>query len=171
MRKTFFYNFFPSKAEEEAEAARNAHHQVTRSLIEIRDWNSGHRFDPTNPWQIRRVVTRNEIAMGEITLSHEEMLEYVLRSWKLESANHVVQGNKCMVVLMDYTEENMPKTYPNSYVKAGGTNNECYVVGLADVFRGRVISAGDEIGLFWDMRPTSFGFCFKLLRRSNSKLP
>ncbi|KAF2322989.1 hypothetical protein GH714_032657 [Hevea brasiliensis] len=158
---------FPAtKAEEEAEAARNAQHHVTRTIVEMKEFFIPPRIEPSSPWQIRRPITRNEVAAGELVLSHEEMFEHVFRFWNLDSANHVVQGNKCFVVLIDYTEDNMPKTFQGAYVKS--CSNDTYVVGMMEVVRGRVINPGDEIGLFWDMRPATYGFAFKLLRRGNS---
>ncbi|KDP41879.1 hypothetical protein JCGZ_26897 [Jatropha curcas] len=167
MRKTFYYNFLPTKAEEEAAVARKAQHHVSRTIVEIRDWFAPARMDPTNPWQIRRAISRSEVATGEFLLSHEEMFEHVFRFWNVELANHLVQGNKCFVVLIDYSEENMPKTFQSSYVK-NGAKNDTYLLGFVEVLRCRVINPGDEIGLFWDTRPASYGFAFKLLRRGNS---
>ncbi|KAG8643863.1 hypothetical protein MANES_11G074200v8 [Manihot esculenta] len=166
MRKTFYYSFLPTKSEEEAAAARNAQHQVTRTIVEIKDFLTPPGIEPTYPWQIRRPITRNEVATGEILLSHEEMFEHVFRYWNLESANHLVQGNKCFVTLIDYTEENLPKTFQNVCVKSGP--NDTYVVGMMEVVRGRVINPGDEIGFFWDVRPATYGFAFKVFRRGNS---
>ncbi|EEF49311.1 conserved hypothetical protein [Ricinus communis] len=168
MRKTFYHNFLPTKAEEEATVARNAKHHVTRTIVEARDWQvtPPRMIDPNNPWQIRRTIARNEVTTGELVLSHEEMFEYVFKFWSLESANHLLQGNKCFVILIDYTEETVPKSFQSAYVKTGA--NDSYVLGLMDVVRVRVVNPGDEIGLFWDMRPSSFGFGFKLLRRGNS---
>lgn len=55
MNKTFFYNFFPSKAEEEASKVNNTPHVVTWELVEMRDlyptptidWNTNVRSRKT----------------------------------------------------------------------------------------------------------------------------
>ncbi|XWS16663.1 hypothetical protein CRYUN_Cryun34aG0110400 [Craigia yunnanensis] len=159
MKKTFYYNFLPTKAEEK-EAAQ----QVIGSLVEIRE--STHLFiDPNNPWQIRKSVARNDVINGKLTLSQDEMLEYVFRYWTLDMANDVVKGNKSLVVLIDYTDETDPKRYQTEsfYVEKG----PCHTYNLAcmNLFRTRLLNPGDEIGLFWDL--SSVSFSFKVLQRVN----
>lgn len=165
MRKIFYYNFLPTKAEEEAAAARNVPYHTYRTVVEIRDWYPPPRIDPNNPWQIRKSISSNEVVTGKLTLSHEEMFEHVFRYWSVDMANHVILGNKCFVILIDYTDDNMAKRVQgeNVYVKSGP--NETYILGVLDVVRGRPLNPGDEVGLFWDMRSGTFGF--KLLRRGN----
>ncbi|KAJ4835669.1 hypothetical protein Tsubulata_038897 [Turnera subulata] len=50
-----------SSSKKEAAAARNVPHQVTRSLVEIRDVYPPLRIDPNNPWQIKKRITSTEI--------------------------------------------------------------------------------------------------------------
>lgn len=165
MRKTFYYNVLPTKAEEDAVAARNVPYQVARALVEIRDWYPAPRIDPSNPWQIRKSITSNEVVTTKLTLPHDDMFEHVFRYWTLDMANHAVLGNKCFVILIDYTDE-MPKKIQseNAYLKTGP--NDTYILGIGDMVRGRFMNTGDEVGLFWDMRSGTFGF--KLLSRVNS---
>ncbi|KAJ4833617.1 hypothetical protein Tsubulata_045207 [Turnera subulata] len=181
IRKTFYYNFLHSKAEEEAASARNVPHQVTRTLVEIRDWypqqqrridsnNPWHnrkRIDSNNPWHIRKRITTNEIVSGKLPLSHEETFEHIFRYWTLELANYVVSGNKCFVLLMDYTDDPPQKFQSeNIYFKNGA--NDTYVLGMFAVIRGNPLNPGDEVGLFWDVRTGTFGF--KVLRRGTSSV-
>ncbi|KAL9388971.1 hypothetical protein Peur_017576 [Populus x canadensis] len=79
MRKTFYYNFLPTKAEEDAVAARNVPYQVARAVVEIRDWYPAPRIDPGNPWQIRKSITSNEVGTTKLTLPHDDMFEHVFR--------------------------------------------------------------------------------------------
>ncbi|KAJ6311990.1 hypothetical protein OIU76_012155 [Salix suchowensis] len=162
MRKTFYYSFLLTKAEEDAVAARSEPRQVTRGLVEIRDWYPAPRIDPNNPWQIRKSITRNEVVTTELTLSHEEMFEHVFRYWTLDMADHVVRGNKCFVILVDYTDDMPRKIQSESVFLKTGPNDTC-ILGLGDVVRARYLNPGDEVGLFWDMRSGTFGF--KLLRQ------
>ncbi|XWS20707.1 hypothetical protein CRYUN_Cryun31cG0125800 [Craigia yunnanensis] len=159
MKKTFYYDFLPAKAEEE-EA-----HQVTGSLVEIRESGNGLRIDPYNPWQIRKSVARSDIINGMLTLSQDEMVEYVFRYWTLDMANYVVKGNKSSVVLIDNTDETVPKIYQSEscYVEKGP--HHTYTLACMDLFRTRLLNPGDEIGLFWDLGSVSFSF--KLLQRVN----
>ncbi|WMV31034.1 hypothetical protein MTR67_024419 [Solanum verrucosum] len=61
LKKTFFYNFFPSKDEEEACKLINTPHVVTRELIEIRDIYPLQKIDLGNPYRSRKrlPVTRS----------------------------------------------------------------------------------------------------------------
>ena len=54
LKKTFFYNFFPSKINEEACNVNNTPHVVTRELAEIRDIYPAPIIDWQKPWQIKK---------------------------------------------------------------------------------------------------------------------
>ncbi|CAK7354964.1 unnamed protein product [Dovyalis caffra] len=165
MKKTFSYNFLPTKAEEEAAVACNKPHQVTRTLVEITDIYLAQSLctDPKNPWKIRKCITSKEILTGKILISHEDMFEHVFRYWTLEMAKHVILGNTSMVILIDYSGKRF-KT-GDAYVK-NGPIRDTYVVGFMDVIRMQGLNPGDEIGIFWDRRGGTFGF--KLLGRGDS---
>ncbi|TMW98008.1 hypothetical protein EJD97_004645, partial [Solanum chilense] len=68
MKKTFFYNFFPSKSEEEACKVNNTQHIVTRELMEIRDLYPAPIIDLQNPWQIKKKITHDEIVVGMLMI-------------------------------------------------------------------------------------------------------
>ncbi|KAB1225505.1 hypothetical protein CJ030_MR1G018602 [Morella rubra] len=88
MEKVLFYNFFPTKAEEEAAKAQNSGHKVTPCVMEIRDWQP---FPPVDFW-IQKVVSFNHIATRKLYLTHNETFEYVFRFWTLENAPKIVVG-------------------------------------------------------------------------------
>ncbi|XVF13480.1 hypothetical protein REPUB_Repub08aG0211300 [Reevesia pubescens] len=166
MKKTFYYNFLLAKADEVGEEeAASQQEQVTGSLVEIRDSGNGLCIDPNNPWQIRKPVSPSDVLNGKLTLSEEEMLAYVFRYWTLDMANYVVKGNRSLVVLMDYTDETVPKKYQSDsfYVEKGP--HHTYSLACMDLVRSRLLNPGDEIGLFWDLRTLSFSF--KVLHRVN----
>ncbi|KAG5581141.1 hypothetical protein H5410_051768 [Solanum commersonii] len=52
MKKTFFYNFFPSKAEEET----------------CKDLYPAPKIILQNPWQIKKKITHNEIVVGMLMI-------------------------------------------------------------------------------------------------------
>ncbi|KAG5606534.1 hypothetical protein H5410_028026 [Solanum commersonii] len=68
MKKTFFYNFFPSKVEEEACKVNNTQHVVTRELMETNDLYPAPKIDLQNPWQINKKSTHDEIIVGKLMI-------------------------------------------------------------------------------------------------------
>ncbi|KAF8034260.1 hypothetical protein BT93_C0528 [Corymbia citriodora subsp. variegata] len=163
-KKTFYYHFIPTKAEEEAAKARNVPYQVTRTLFEINDISPPQLLaDPNYPWLIRKVVSNSEIMTGKLVLSHNDIFDHVFRYWALETCNHVVMGHKYLVILVDFTDEKSPKRYQSEHTFLERGVNETYILGWLDIVRNRLFNTGDEIGLFWDVR--SGVFHFKMLRR------
>ncbi|XP_075101632.1 B3 domain-containing protein At5g26805-like [Nicotiana tabacum] len=155
MKKTFFYNFIPSKAEEEACKASNTPWVVTRQLIEIRDIYPPPVLDLKNPWQIKKTVTYDEAVVGKLVLPFIDVFEYIFRYWTLDMANLVVSGHKVNVSLWDVTEENNPKKYDNYFEMLP---NDDYALVCLDLYKDRGLSVDDEIGLYWDPRSSTFVF-------------
>ncbi|KAG5607219.1 hypothetical protein H5410_028711 [Solanum commersonii] len=151
LKKTFFYNFFPSKAEEEACKLNNTPYVVTREIIEIRDIYPPPKIDLINPWQIKKKITRDEV----ITL------EYILRYWTLDEAKSMVNGCDVPVGVWDVTEENIPKKYDARSVCLRKLYGDYFYLSCIKLFKSRGLSIGDEIGLYWD--PRSSSLMFKLL--------
>ncbi|KAJ4715628.1 B3 domain-containing protein [Melia azedarach] len=166
MKKTFYYNFLPSKAEEQAAIARGKPYEVTRTLIEIRDYGNPPppQFDPKHPWHIRKSITANEVFNGKLLLSHNDVFDHIFRYWTMDLCNYVIRGNQFCVAIADYTDEETPKRFQSENIFVQG-NYDTYVLGWADVVRSRLLQPGDEIGLFWDVGSATFGF--KLLNRGN----
>ncbi|KAI6695047.1 hypothetical protein NL676_022757 [Syzygium grande] len=163
-RKTFYYNFMPTKAEEEAAKARNVPYQVTRTLFEVNDISPPQLHpDPNYPWLIRKAVSNCEIVNGKLVLSHNDTFDHVFRYWTLETCNHVVMGGRYPVALVDFTDEKSPRRYQSDHTFLERGLNETYILGWFDIIRNRLFNAGDEVGLFWDVR--SGAFHFKMLRR------
>ncbi|KAE9457881.1 hypothetical protein C3L33_10193, partial [Rhododendron williamsianum] len=164
MRKTFFFNIIPSKAEEDAAKATNTQFQATRVLVEIRDLYPPPPPDPANPWVIRMRPTASDVVTGRLMLSYIETFEHIFRHWTLDMANYVLFGNKAPVFVWDLTEENNPLSYRNESVFfERGASEEFYVLGWMDLVRNRAVNGGDEIGLYWDRGSASFHF--KLFHR------
>ncbi|WMV50921.1 hypothetical protein MTR67_044306 [Solanum verrucosum] len=95
MKKTFFYNLFPSKVEEEACKVKNTPHVVTRELVEIRDLYPAPKIDLQNPWPIKKSIAHDEIVVGMLMIPLFEMFEYILRYWTLDTAKTL--ENDCSV--------------------------------------------------------------------------
>ncbi|KAA8526516.1 hypothetical protein F0562_008281 [Nyssa sinensis] len=136
MKKIFYYNLVPSKAEEDVAKITNIPFQGNRFLVEIRDVYPPPPPDPNNPWQIRKRLTASDVVTGKLKLSHNETFDHIFRHWTLDMANYVIMGHKAPVVVWDVTDDVSPK---------------------------RLANPGDEVGLFWEMRNGAFQF--KLLRR------
>ncbi|KAJ8540403.1 hypothetical protein K7X08_030322 [Anisodus acutangulus] len=166
MKKTFFYNFFPSKAEEEACEANNTPWVATRELIEIRDIYPAPKIDLENPWQIKKKITHDEIALGKLVVPFFETFEYILRYWKLDEAKSLVNGYGICVNVWDVTEENDPKKYEGGRVCFRKLYNDDYSLSCMELFNDRGLGVDDEIGLYWDPRNSSF--MFKLLSKVNA---
>ncbi|WMV50935.1 hypothetical protein MTR67_044320 [Solanum verrucosum] len=166
MKKTFFYNFFPSKAEEEACKINNTPHEVTRELVEIRDLYPAPRIDLQNPWKIKKKITHDEIVVGMLMIPFFEMLEYILRYWTLDVAKSLENGCKVCVDMWDVTEENIPKKCEGGSVWFRKLFNGDFYLWSIELFKARILGDGDEIGLYWD--PRSSTLVFKLLSQVGS---
>ncbi|CAK9145684.1 unnamed protein product [Ilex paraguariensis] len=163
MKKVFYYNYIPNKAEEEACKVSNTPWQVTRVLEEIRDIYPPPVIDYQNPWQIKKTLTHYEAATGKLVVSFVDAFEHVFRYWTLCMANHVVLGHKVTVIVWDVTEQNNPKRYRNDSVFFEMLPNDDYILACMDVFKDQCLNVDDEIGVFWDPRASTFQF--KLLCR------
>lgn len=166
MRKAYYYNFLPSKAEEDAAAtskANNSIFQVGRALVEIRDLYPVPVADPKNVWQIKKVATSTDILTGKLMLLHHDVFEYIFRHWSLEMCSQVVAGNKVYAVIWDLTDENSPVRYhsENIYLERGP--QDTYLLGWTDLARKAKMNPNDEIGLYWEIRSETFQF--KVLHR------
>jgi len=161
LKKTFFYNFFPSKAEEEDCKLNNTPHVVTRELIEIRDIYPPPKIDLENSWQIKKKITHDEVIVGKLMIPFFETFEYILRYWTLDEAKSLENGCDVPVGVCDVTEENIPKKYEGGSVCLRKLYNDDFYLSCIKLFNSRGLSVGNEIGLYWD--PRSSSFIFKLL--------
>uniref|UniRef100_M1D885 Uncharacterized protein n=1 Tax=Solanum tuberosum TaxID=4113 RepID=M1D885_SOLTU len=103
LKKTLFYNFFPSKAEEEACKLNNTPHVVTQELIEIRDIYPPPKIDLENSWQIKKKITHDEVIVGKLMIPFFETFEYILRYWTLDAAKSLENGCDVPVGVWDVT--------------------------------------------------------------------
>ncbi|KAL3337781.1 hypothetical protein AABB24_030087 [Solanum stoloniferum] len=161
LKKTFFYNFFPSKEEEEACKLNNTLFVVTRELIEIRDIYPPPKIDLENPWQIKIKITSYEVEAGALLIPYIKTFEYILRYWTLDLAKILVNGCGVCVQVWDVTMDNAPKKYEGERVYLWKLCNDDYALSCIELFNSSRLGIGDEIGLFWD--PRSSNFMFKLL--------
>ncbi|KAK4716421.1 hypothetical protein R3W88_014759 [Solanum pinnatisectum] len=148
LKKTFFYNFFPSKAKEEACKLNNTPNVVTQELIEIRDIYPPPKIYLENPWQIKKKITHDEVI-------------YILRYWTLDAAKSLEDGCDIPVNVWDVREENIPKKYEFGSVFLRKLHNDDFYLLCIILFNSRGLSVGDEIELYWD--PRSSSLMFKLL--------
>lgn len=149
MRKFFFYNFLPTKPEEETYTARGVRHTVTRTLTEIRDVDLEPEIDPNDPWQIKKSVTTAEIKHGTLTLSQEQAFNHIFRYWPLEICDNVVtRGNMFRVVITDHTNKGEPKRYDGPNIFLEPWPNKTYVLGWMVAVEDLLVNPMDEIGLY-----------------------
>ncbi|KAK4405450.1 hypothetical protein Sango_0551500 [Sesamum angolense] len=159
MKKAFYHSFIPAKAEEQGvHNATTNQYQITRALIEIRDI-----YPPPSqsPWQIKKLLTHQEVVAGKLIVSFSDMFEHVFRYWNIYMANHVILGHKVNVVLWDVTDQkinNKPKRYRNEGFYVEMLPNDDYVLVCVELFKDRRLSVDDEIGLCWDPRASIFQF-------------
>ncbi|CAN4113029.1 unnamed protein product [Withania somnifera] len=158
MKKTFFYNFFPSKEEEETCKVNNIPRVVTRELVEIRDIYPAPKIDLTNPQKIKKNITHNEVIVGKVEIPFFEMFEYILRYWKMDITKFLVDGYGVYVAVWDVTQENNPKKYEGENVFLKKLYNDNYSLSIMELFNDRKLAVGDEIGLYWDLRSSSLMF-------------
>ncbi|KAM1369855.1 hypothetical protein ACFX15_039665 [Malus domestica] len=177
MKKTFYYNFYPTKEEELEEAVKGGSSgDVPRVLVEIADIH----YQPpppliiSDPRHIVRAISASEVKTGVLFLPFKEAFEHVFRHWSMEEANIVVNGcNKFPVTVWDVTDYNLrpPMVYGKDHgiYFQKGHMDEYYVLACVNVISNRRIKVGDEIGLAWDrsngLMPGKF--LFKLLSRAD----
>ncbi|KAL2480884.1 3-octaprenyl-4-hydroxybenzoate carboxy-lyase [Abeliophyllum distichum] len=164
MRKTFYHNFYPNKAEEETFNVRSIlMHSTTKNkiLVEIRDVFPPPIIDPRDPWQMKKSIRYYEILEGELVVTFKDAFEHILRYWTLNMANLIVVGKDVGVIIWDVTEEYNPKKYqsPEIYFKMIPSGD--FVLTCAGLIRDRNLNAYDKIGLYWDAKASHF--MFKLL--------
>ncbi|KAG5581145.1 hypothetical protein H5410_051772 [Solanum commersonii] len=145
----------------------NTPHEVTRELVEIRDLYPAPRIDLQNPWKIKKKITHGEIIVGMLMIPFLEMFEYILRYWTLDVAKSLESGCKVCVDMWDVTEENIPKKYVGGSVWFRKLFNGDFYLWSIELFKGRVLGDGNEIGLYWD--PRSSTLVFKLLSQLHFK--
>ncbi|KAF3641221.1 putative agglutinin-2-like [Capsicum annuum] len=159
MKKTFFYNFFPSKVEEEACKVNNTPWIATQELVEIRDIYPAPTINLENPWQIKKIITRDEVILGNLVIPFFESFEYILRYWTLDVAKSlVINENGMRVNVWDITKENEPKKYDGGNVCFRKLYTDAYSLSCTGLFNDHILNVGDEIGLYWDPRSSSFMF-------------
>ncbi|WMV30944.1 hypothetical protein MTR67_024329 [Solanum verrucosum] len=162
LKKTFFYNLFPSK-EEEACKLNNTPYVVTRELIEIRGIYRPPKINLDNPWQIKIKIISYEAEAGALLIPYIKTFEYILLYWTLDLAKILVNGGVVCVQVWDVTEDNAPKKYEGERVFLWNLCNNDYALSCIKLFNNNRLGVGDEIGLFWN--PRSSNFMFKLLSR------
>ncbi|GFP79031.1 hypothetical protein PHJA_000046600 [Phtheirospermum japonicum] len=160
-KKTFYYNFFPTKAEEEHLKARKDEVQIPhdRILLEIRDMYQPGVVDLENPWLIKKTLSQYETVFGKLILSFNDTFEHVLRYWTLGMANYIALGQRVGVAVWDVTEGENPRKYQNNYgfYLQMMVNNDCFLSCL-ELIKDRGLKADDEICLYWDIKESSFMF-------------
>ena len=161
LKKTFFYNFFPSKVEEETCKLNNTAHVVTRELIELRNIYPPPKIDLKNPWQIKKKITRDEVIVGKLVIPFFDTFEYILRYWTLDAAKSLENGCDVLVDMWDVTEENIIEKYQGESVFLRKLHNDDFYLSCMILFNNCKLNVGDEIGLYWD--PRSSCLMFKLL--------
>ncbi|XP_049366621.1 uncharacterized protein LOC125831484 [Solanum verrucosum] len=156
LKKTFFYDFIPSKGEEEASKVNNTPLVATRELVEIRDLYPAPKID----WQIKKQITNDEIFVGMLMIPFIQMFEYILQYWTLDMAKILENGGRVCVNVWDVTEENVPKKYEGGSVFLRKLYTDDFSLSCIELFNGRRLGIGDEIGLYWDPRSSSLMFKF-----------
>ncbi|KAF3656920.1 putative ethylene-responsive transcription factor CRF4-like [Capsicum annuum] len=161
MKKTFMYNFIPSKEEEEACKASGTPWVVTRELVEIRDIYPAPVINPNNPWKIKKVITDFEESGKMLVLSFIDIFEHVFRYWTLDTVKSATSGHKMSVYLWDVTNENSPNKCEGSYIEM--IDDENYALVSVELFSKCGLVVNDVIGLYWD--PKCLNFRFKLFKK------
>ncbi|KAK9911190.1 hypothetical protein M0R45_035111 [Rubus argutus] len=172
MKKTFYYNFFPTKDEEiKVAKAGNAKKHISCDLIEIRELDYQPLFNRNDPWHIKKVVEAAEIKTGILRLSWRDTLDHIFRYWDVETANMVTRGKKIFVgILVDLSDLTRsfkpPYQGENIYLQKMPNERYVYDFGLKDLVVDKHFKEGDLIGLTWDCR---YGiFQTKVLSRGNA---
>nr|GLL48478.1 hypothetical protein A4A49_59639 [Ipomoea trifida]GME06236.1 hypothetical protein A4A49_59639 [Ipomoea batatas] len=166
MKKTLFYKFIPSQAQQEACMARNLPWQVRRRVVEIRDVNDGTdaAAAAAGARGIRRVLSREEVVMGGIVVPFAEAFKHVFQHWTLGMIKRAaVKGENVDVVIWDVTNRFRPKRYSNG-VHIQVLANQDYGVWCMDLFSELGLGVYDLIWLAWD--PLRSAFLLRLIHKA-----
>ncbi|KAL8542184.1 hypothetical protein ACS0TY_003157 [Phlomoides rotata] len=164
VRKSYCYNFYLSRAEEEGGAPNTAvtgsHYK--RTLVEIRDVHPLIILNPHSPWQIKKTLNHYEIASGKIIVSFNDTFNYILRYWNSCMADYLaISGYKIGVIIWDVTNVKNPRKHKGKDIYLQITPSENYILTCMRMMRERNLKADDEIGLYWDTTTSCFNFkCF-----------
>ncbi|KAL8041080.1 hypothetical protein ABFS82_10G140400 [Erythranthe guttata] len=161
LKKTYYYNFFPTKGDEDSAAvAANPHplgSRRNRMLVEMRDLYPPPVVDPNHPWQIKKTLNHYEISSGKIVISFNDTFEHILRYWNFCMANHIaILGHRVAVAVWDVTNEKKPKKYDGNEVYFQITPSENCILTCVGVMRDRNFKIDDYIGLYWDPKESNF---------------
>lgn len=166
-KKSFFYNFFPTKEEEEVVRKRLGDREPSferpggygRMLVEIRDHYPCPVVDPNNPWVIKKTLNRNETDSGKLVLTWHDMFEHVFRYWSLSYANSAAMGHRVGVAIWDVTQEDHPRKFNEMdhgvYVEMMNDRDDFYLM-CKPLMEDRNWQAYDEIGLYWSCMKSCF---------------
>ncbi|KAG5606683.1 hypothetical protein H5410_028175 [Solanum commersonii] len=135
LNKTFFYNFFPLKDEEEACKLNNTPHVVTRELIEMRDIYPSSKIDLENRWQTKKKITRDEIIVRKPV--------------------------RCACWCVGCNGGECPKKYQGGSFCLRNLYNDDFPLSCMELFNNCGFGDCDEIGIYWD--PRSLSLMFQLL--------
>lgn len=157
-KKTFYYNFVPTKAEEEALKARKASGGLVdgRVLTEIRDLYPQPTIDPSNPWIIKKTLNQYEVVQGKLALSCNDAFEHVIRYWTFGMSNYVTMGYRIGVYLWDATDEENPRKYHGKDVYLQMMPNDDFVLSCLDLFKK--LKVDDQVLVYWDCKNSCFKF-------------
>lgn len=166
MKKTFYYNFFPTKEEEEA-ASSNPNSQPSRTLVEINDVYPRAQPDANDPWVIKKVLQPKEIQSRKLVLPYDDTFEHVFRYWTIDFVNIVLNGRICYTSISDFNDPcGLGRRYERDgvYLRQEPNNGDSFFLGWKELAQARLFNPGDEIGLYWDDMFKTFQF--KLLRQN-----
>ncbi|KAL6573327.1 hypothetical protein OROHE_001786 [Orobanche hederae] len=160
-KKAFYYNFFPTKAEEDflksrrRDPVRISHDRI---LFEMRDIYPPRAVDPDDPWVIKKTLSRYESVFGKIIFTCSDTFEHVIRHWALGIANYIAHGQRVGVTLWDVTEEENPRKYQNyGFYLQMMVNGEC-VLSCMELMKDRELKVDDVVYLYRDIKTSSFKF-------------
>ncbi|CAA0809758.1 Putative B3 domain-containing protein [Striga hermonthica] len=161
MKKSYLYNFFPVKEDEERYAAAAASSafgpRLQRMLVEIRDVHPPPEIDPRDPWPIKKALNHYEIASGKVIVSFNDTFEHILRYWNFGMATNItVWGRKVAVLVWDVTNEKKPRSYDGSNVYFQMTPSGNCLLTCGEMMNARNMKAEDKIGLCWENKNSCF---------------
>ncbi|KAL3632682.1 hypothetical protein CASFOL_025666 [Castilleja foliolosa] len=160
MRKSYCYNFFPIKEDEErstASASTSLGPCLHRMLVEIRDVHPPPEINPYHPWKIKKALNHDEIDSGNIIVSFHDAFEHILRYWNFFMATHVAMfGRKISVGVWDVTNEKNPRKYDGDRVFFQMIGSESCILTCSEMMKDRKMKVDDNIGIYWEPRESVF---------------
>nr|CAN61594.1 hypothetical protein VITISV_030556 [Vitis vinifera] len=157
MEKTTFHHFLLTKVEEEEEIKRYgcSPHERRWEIVEK-------RVEPPKllqlfPWEINKVLNANDVSsLGALELTPEQVHNHIFKYWEANMVAKVLNSEQVPIVIIDVDTNTKHSLFFKKW-----SQDENFIIHsswMNDFVRRRDLQEGMLIGMYWDIRSSSFKF-------------